>query len=206
VPGALLVVLALSGCEDRARPWSGDPDGGVVDESEPFLPRDPDAPLYPDAGGEPADAAPVAEPLGASRAGGLWVSCYRGFAPEGHPLGDVTRLGLLCGPANGMRMQGDTGQGEVGEGRPPSAHPMKAKKGSCYRIFAVAEASVRDLDVTVRSSRQSRLTTDDSDDHWPILEPERPFCTFADDAFTVDVTAGAGSGRYALQIWELPPR
>jgi hypothetical protein len=172
----------------------------VRDESQPFL-IPSQGPLFGDAGVE--DAGEETDP--SSRAGGLWVSCYARFAPSGQPLADVTRLGLLCGPPNGMRRLGDAFEGSVTPGGKPGTHSMHARKGACYRIFAIAEDSVRDLDVTVRSSRDSRLATDNTDDAWPIVEPERPFCTFADDTFTVELSSGAGAGRYAAEVWELRP-
>jgi hypothetical protein len=149
--------------------------------------------------------APSAAEEAANSAGGLWVSCYQGFEPGERAAADVARLGLLCGPPNGMRRVGDTLTGSVEPGKKASAHPLKARAGACYRIFAVADDGVQDLDVIVRSSRGSRLSTDDTDDRWPIVEPERPFCTFANDNFTVELSAEAGAGRYAAELWELPP-
>ena len=205
--GATLLA-SLAGCE-RARPWDGPLDGSVRDESRPFLPNGPDGSWLPD-GGNATDASPASDAgtgLPPSPVGGLWVSCYGNFHPSGHPLRDVTRLGLLCGPANGMTLlTTEPFEGKVAETERPSVHRFAARRGECYRIFAVAERSVADLDVTVRSSRGSRLAQDHSEDGWPILDPERPFCTFDDDTFKVLLAARRGAGRYAAQVWRLPAR
>jgi hypothetical protein len=186
----------------------------VIDESKPFLPHSAEAPLLGDAsfaheeehdaGDDAASEAPAVT-AAPSRVGGSWVSCYGGFAPGAEPLADVTRLGLLCGPINGMRRVGGM-QGTIRAGpRPPKPqHDFKVATGACYRVFAVAADPVVDLDVTVLSSRGSRLVSDNSEDRWPIVEPERPFCSFEDDVFGITLESKSGSGNYALEVWMLP--
>ncbi|RLB53102.1 MAG: hypothetical protein DRI90_21505 [Deltaproteobacteria bacterium] len=208
--------LAASGCSKADPPWSHQPDGSVVDESEPFLPGDRSGPWLGDASignKKPSDGGTDGSTHSAtvSRVGGLWVSCYGRFRPSGDPRKDVTRLGLMCGPVNGMTQQGDTLEGEVKAGAGPPGQPgsptvtgqFEAQAGGCYRIFAVAAPPITDLDVTVRSSRGSHLTSDQTEDSWPIVDPERPFCSFDDDTFRVEVSAKGGAGRFALQVWTL---
>jgi hypothetical protein len=95
-------------------------------------------------------------------------------------------------------------EGKVARAGPPSTHRFQARRGECYRLFAVAGRGVTDLDVAVRSSRGSRVAKDHGEDRWPVVHPERPFCTFDDDTFTVQFTAGRGAGSYAAQVWRLP--
>jgi hypothetical protein len=111
----------------------------------------------------------------------------------------------MCGPPNGMSLV--NAQPMTGQVRPPgeaTGHRFQAKRGECYRIFAVGTSSVGNLDVTVRSSRGSRLAADDSEDSWPIVEPDRPICTFDDDTFTVELSSRDGRGAYAAEVWRLP--
>ena len=213
----LAICLSLAcGCDEQPRPWRGQPRGELVDESKPFLPGAQRQPLLGDAGlgafaSEAGQDVPevVEDPLRSrvSRVGGLWTSCYARFEPTEQPLKDVTRLGLMCGPLNGMTQIGGTFRGEL-KGAAAARHTFSARAGDCYRLFAVA-AKVEDLDVVVLSSRGSRLTSDQTDDNWPIVDPERPFCTFDDDTFTVELSSerrggdGARGGPYALQIWKL---
>ncbi|MBI4701637.1 MAG: hypothetical protein HY744_10850 [Deltaproteobacteria bacterium] len=204
----LLAALLLASCRERPRPWEAAADGAAAPPVEPFLPAPADASWLGDggllgtAGGEGGGPA---TPL--RRLGGLWVGCHDGFRPSGEPVKDVTRLSLMCGPANGMQPLSDQPlTGRVQAGEPPVRHRFQAVEGECYRIFAVAEPSAAGLDVTVRSSRGSRLAGTWSEPGWPIVEPDRPFCTFAAGTFVVEVTARQGSGPYALQIWRLPAR
>jgi hypothetical protein len=138
------------------------------------------------------------------RVGGPWVRCYGNFRLGGEPLKDVTRLGLMCGPANGMRRISKAPiEGEVLEGGEPVVAPLSAKKGECYRVFAVAEPSVRDLDVNVRSSRGASIAADHGEDAWPIVQPDRPFCPLEDDALSIELSARRGKGKVAAEVWAL---
>lgn len=136
--------------------------------------------------------------------GGGWVKCHEGLSLSGDPVKDVTRLGLLCGPSNGMRRK--TKQaivGLVGEHEPPVVTTIQSARGACYRIFAAADAQVGELDVTVRSSRDVGVAADHGAGRLAIVQPDRPFCTFADETFTVEVSARRGSGRFAAEVWAL---
>jgi hypothetical protein len=202
-------VVALSGlgCEHKARPWDA-PDAG----GPPLTQAPPPRPLafgFEDGGDALADGgvgggARAEEPTLPVRVGGPWVRCYGGFHPSGEPLKDVTRLSLLCGPENGMkRLSREPLTGTVSAGGPPVSETFEAYRGACYRVFAVAEASVADLDVVVRSSRGSAIAADHGEDSWPIVQPDRPFCALEDDHYTVEVTAKRGSGRFAAEVWML---
>ena len=202
---AALMLATTSACEPRQRPWQGQPDGGVIDESEPFLAPAKDASTwlgdasFADAG---ADPVPLPLPRSVSRVGGLWVSCYGKFQPTGSPLDAVTKLGLMCGPVNGMQQLGTTFEGSASASA--SKHTFAVKSGECYRVFAVAAASVDDLDVVVKSGRGTRLSADQTEDRWPIVDPERPLCSFEDDTFVAEVSSRKGRGAFALQVWRLP--
>lgn len=197
---ALLVAALLPGC-DEPRAWDGVPGGGVVDESRPFLGAAPDASWLGD-GAAPTTTSEVEDMRRVSPVGGLWVTCHGGFVATGEPERDLHRLTLMCGPVNGMSPHGDLLRGEVGGGE-PAAFSFEARDGHCYRIFAVAEAAVVDLNVAVLGSRGSRVAGDHGRDRWLIVHPDRPFCSFGDEPFTVEVTSGEGKGRFVGQIWSL---
>jgi hypothetical protein len=160
----------------------------------------------PDAGaggalGQRAEAPVEAAPV---RVGGPWVGCYGNFRLSGEPLKDMTRLSLLCGPSNGMRrLSKDALEGTVAEGQPPVSARVKLVQGACYRVFAVADRGVADLDVAVRSSRGAVIASDGGDDAWPMVQPDRPFCALEDDDATVEISARKGAGRFAMEVWVL---
>jgi hypothetical protein len=214
---AAAAAIGLAGCREQAHPWDqGDAEAppspaaaaaSATASAEPHLlpqpleepgeagalPPDDDAGLPPDE--------PPAPPV---RVGGPWVRCYGNFRPAGDPVKDVTRLSLLCGPENGMRRLSKAPfEGTAAEGAPPVTTSFEARRGECYRVFAVAEPSVGDLDVTVESSRGAPIAADHGEDAWPIVQPDRPFCPLGDDRLAVSVAARKGHGRFAAEIWVL---
>jgi hypothetical protein len=203
-PGWILVgaaALAGAGCEHRSHPWD-QPDASATATSAAPPPLGlPPAITSAAASGSTAPEEAPAVPV---RVGGPWVRCYGGFHPAGDPVKDVTRLSVLCGPENGMkRLSKAPLQGTLTEGGPGVTETFEARRGECYRVFAVAERTVSDLDVVVRSSRGSALAADHGEDAWPIVQPDRPFCALEDDRYTVEVSTKHGGGRFAAEVWVL---
>jgi hypothetical protein len=219
-----LVAALAAGCQPRARPWDQGDAGAEAarpPSAEPtsMLPR----PSPADTGAAPDDPAPDESAAAAAasvasvasederrtatppvRIGGPWVRCYGSFHPAGDPVKDVTRLALLCGPENGMRRLSKAPfEGAVAEGAPGITTTFEARRGECYRVFAVADAGVTDLDVTVHSSRGAPVAADHGEDAWPIVQPDRPFCPLEKDVYTLEIAAHRGRGRFAAEVWVL---
>lgn len=206
---AALLLVAVAGCEGRARPWGGDREAGSAWQAPPSLPSAAGLVPIADAG---ADAEAADEPFGTGadgrplpvRVGGPWVRCYGHFQPSDDPVKDVTRLSLLCGPATGMERVGKTPfEADVAEGDAPATFAVRAALGECFRVFAVGGPGVRDLDVVVRSSRGAPVAADHGDDRWPVVQPDRPFCMLEDDTLSIEIGARAGRGHAAAEVWRL---
>jgi hypothetical protein len=214
---AISVALALAalayGCRERVHPW----DQGDTEPPTSSFARDGGA-LLPglrasgnaatanesDGDGGADEDDKVRAPTPPVRVGGPWVRCYGNFQPSGEPVKDVTRLSLLCGPENGMRrFSKQPLEGSVEEGGRPVSETFEVHRGECYRVFAVAEPAVLDLDATVHSSRGATVAADHSEDSWPIAQPDRPFCPLEDDHYTVEISAHRGRGRFAAEVWAL---
>lgn len=135
--------------------------------------------------------------------GGLWVGCYAHFRPTSTPLQDVTRLGLLCGPANGLHPIAPAHQGTLIEGGSIDIlFPLE--QGQCVRAFGVSEAGLSDLDLTLLDPQGTPLGSDQIEDRWPILPPDGTLCVATSGRFQLRVTARKGSGAFAAQLWLLP--
>ncbi len=215
----LVAAVMLSGCERKRRPWEGNPDGRVVSESRPFLPgsvRPPregswlpglsSALAEPSASdGSDGQAGPnddlAKPPQAIAKGGGLWRSCAAKFSPSSTPRRDVERLAALCGPPNGMEPVGEALEGIASS--TTVVHALPVKRGACYRVFAIGEASIEGLNVTVVSVRGSRLAGVDDAGRVVMVEAERPFCSFATETVNLELSARAGKGHYALRVFEL---
>lgn len=171
----------------------------VVDASPPAAELGSSSPPSADSAVAPAPASASARP---PPIGGTWVACYGRFRPTSTPERDVLRLGLLCGPANGMKQLGPVLQGEATEGG--VEHAFEAKAGECFRLFAVADAGVSSLAVELRDPKGLPLAADHDADRWPVVNPDGPICVMDDGRYTVRVRARRGAGQYALTVWRLP--
>jgi hypothetical protein len=126
---------------------------------------------------------------------------------------DVVRLGMICGPASGMTKLGETHVGQLSEDKPTASVHFKAVRSACYRVFAAVSGSGSDpieLDLSLLSSRQSRLAQDRMTGSWAVLDADKAICTFADDTFELHIEADdsalARSLEWAAEIWKLPPQ
>ncbi len=207
---SLLVPTAL-GCHDRdqARPTAAS-DGSGLDRADASAQPSGSAAAASASSAEPAPPTSAAEaaPSGdsglrhAAPVGGNWLKCYAEFQPRTRPELDVMRLGLMCGPSNGMKKLTAAPEADIREGD-KREHRWRASVGDCYRIFAVASPDVKDLDVEVLDPKGKRIAFDTSDDRWPVVNADGAFCAFEDGDYRALVKAQRGSGRYAMEIWRL---
>lgn len=190
-----LLALGLLACDRPSTGVTASP------SARPSASAAPSASSAAPSASSASSAAPTASaPVGA---GGPWVGCYGGFRPGSTPLRDVTRVGLLCGPANGMRPVAPAWEGRLDEGA-QREHVFSVERGQCVRAFAVGDGNIRDLDLTLLDPRASALGADSIDDRWPILPPDGTICALSDGPHTLRVAARKGSGSYAAQVWLLP--
>ena len=194
--GSLLcVALGLAGCREPAPT----PTPAPAASSAPAPPEPPPS-AAPAVSALPPVPSPALDAGGPAPSGGNWLKCYAQFQPRTRPDLDVMRLGLMCGPSNGMRKVAesqDTASSDAKE------HRFQAESGDCYRVFAVAEPGVEDLDVEVLSPQGARVAFDTSDDRWPVVKPDGPFCVFDPGEYRAVVRAQRGQGRYNIEIWRL---
>lgn len=151
------------------------------------------ATLPPDDGlGDPAAAA----------VGGTWTECYRSFSPSGSPRAALGRLTRGCGPTGGMRAVTPITEGSQTEKDPVDRYTFYVPKaGACYRVYAVGEPTVADLDLLVRGPDGQDVAADVTNDPFPVLPPAGPLCFDTPGLYMLEVSVFRGQGRYALQVW-----
>jgi len=179
-------VLAID-CDSQGYPWENQ-----------GPPPTATAALQPPS--EPVASAPPEDDALGPR-GGLFKTCADGLQAELDPIRDVTRLITSCAQSTGMsRVFEAPLEGAITQESAAVVFEFQMVRGQCYRLFAVASPGIGDLGVEVRSSRGTVLASDHRSDRVAIVQPDRPFCSLADDAGTVVVTAASGSGAFALDL------
>ena len=143
--------------------------------------------------------------------GGLWLACHAGFRAEGNdPVPEVMRLGLSCGPQNGMRRRGGTLRGEVSAQGTPARRRFPVLAGECFRLVIVGQASLASWKVALtlpdRAAIEVAVASEDGRPGYAVVERERPFCATTGGGAELVVTAEVGAGTFAAQIWGMPPR
>jgi hypothetical protein len=77
-------------------------------------------------------------------------------------------------------------------------------KGQCYRLFAVADSTIHDIDIVILRNG-SILGTDDMAQPVAIIQGKEPFCPLDDANYSFDVKVkGEGKGAYTFGIWTRP--
>ena len=88
-----------------------------------------------------------------------------------------------------------------GEGDRPEQLAFRARRGRCYRAFAVGAPNVIDLDVAVYDPRGNLAAGDVSPDRFPVVPPRAPLCVDRSGVYRLVVGVTRGHGDYRLQIW-----
>lgn len=112
------------------------------------------------------------------------------------------RLGMVCGPVNGLTLL-RTFRGAVDENQPPSTggHRWDAERGDCFRVFAVGEAPIEDLEVEVSRPHGAGVVLENQNRRWVLVAGDRPFCSSEPGEFVARVSTHGGRGQYALSVW-----
>lgn len=136
------------------------------------------------------------------RKGGIWSECYSAFAPSGSPKEDLARLTRSCGSTGGMQAVTAVTTAEQNEKDPADRYTFFVPSaGACYRVYAVADRNVQDLDVLLRGPDGQDVTGDMSHDAFPVTPPAGPICFDTPGLYMLEVSVFRGAGRYALQVW-----
>ncbi|MBK8994990.1 MAG: hypothetical protein IPM35_04455 [Myxococcales bacterium] len=151
----------------------------------------------------PPTGGPAAETAeGDAPKGGVWSECYSTFSPTGSPKEDLARLTRSCGPTGGMQAVTRVQTAEQSERDPADRYTFYVPaSGACYRVYAVGDRNVLDLDVLLRGPDGEDVTGDMSHDAFPVTPPAGPICFDVPGLYMLEVSVFRGSGRYALQVW-----
>jgi hypothetical protein len=131
-----------------------------------------------------------------------WSKCYEFFIATGDPTVDIGLLGRECGSRNNQRAVTPVREGKQSESDAVDRFTFTAGgDGKCYRVFAVGERGVRDLDVQLVGPDGEMVASDMTKGPYPVVPAREPACLPRKGIYTVEVSVYRGSGRYAVQVW-----
>jgi hypothetical protein len=131
-----------------------------------------------------------------------WAGCHQSFKATGKDVSkDVAAMSGACKAPTKMKAMGKTLTGKQADQDAPQSFPFDAKANHCYRVYAQAADSIKDLDVVVKDSAGIIVGQDSTDDPSPVVLEDGAVCFSKDDKASVVVSVGMGKGNYALQIW-----
>lgn len=134
--------------------------------------------------------------------GGLWSACYDTFSPSGSVRGDIARLTRSCGPTGGMRAVTPVTVAQQSDRDPVDRYTFYVPRaGACYRVYAVGDRGIADLDLLIRGPSGEDFVADLTHDAFPVLPPQSPLCFDGAGLYMLEVSVFRGSGSYALQVW-----
>lgn len=137
-----------------------------------------------------------------ARSGDGWTDCYAGFEPSSDPVSDLARLTAACAAPARMRPVTPVHVGHAAdEGAPPEKLAFRARRGRCYRAFAVGAPDALDVDVALYDPEGRIAAGDVSRDRFPVVPPRGPLCAPRSGVYTVAIAITRGRGDYVFQIW-----
>lgn len=140
-----------------------------------------------------ADAGPA--PSGAN-----WGRCALHFTPRGQPALGVMRLGLMCGPSNGMRrMPADQLRRDGGAGRVELG--FRANAGECFRLLVVGGRGSGRLEARLLDAEGKPVARQSGRRRWTMLALDGPVCL--DSSGRYRAVVHAERGPLAVQLWRL---
>jgi hypothetical protein len=132
-----------------------------------------------------------------------WSACATGHRAGTDPVRSIERLGLLCGPSNGMVQQPPRSEGPLSESGDEGTFEWRGRVGRCYRLV-VAATAVADLEVELIGPDGSSVDLVNSDASWALVPATGALCVAREGGYAAKVRTHGGSGRYALDLWRLP--
>ena len=165
--------------------------GGADTSAQPATPR----PAGPLAATKP-DSDKVTWKRGAALA-----SCHNDVKTGVDLVAGVTAMAQGCAALTKMHPTGQTVQGTRQNLDAAQTIPLHAEANHCYRVYGLSDPSLQDLDIAVIDSAGKSAGEDGSDSPDAVVLEDGEICFSQADDVKVNVAAGSGGGKFAVQIW-----
>ncbi len=131
--------------------------------------------------------------------------CYKTVGFSGQHDKDYAALIEKCGTPTGMLEYVKPATGKLHSVKDAvDSFTMVMSKGSCYRLFAVGDQTIHDIDVVILRNG-AILGSGAMTQPVEIIQGSAPFCPEDDGNYSFDVKVkGDGKGAYTFGVWVRP--
>lgn len=140
------------------------------------------------------------------KATGGAAKCWQTVSLSGDADEDYQQIAAKCGTATGAVAYVKPASGKLHSVKDKrDTYALHLQGGLCYRYFAVADGTVKDLDILILQAKGALVGDDKTTGPVAIIEMEKPWCQDrdVDYQFALEVD-GAGTGRYVFGVWAQP--
>ncbi len=130
-----------------------------------------------------------------------YAKCHNDVKTGADLVAGVKAMGQACASAMGLKPLGDVTQDKYKKDDPAHSLPLHAEAGKCYRVYGLSEDALQDLDIAIMDSAGKSCGEDGSDSPDAVVLESGMICFTVADDVKVNVAAGSGAGKYAVQIW-----
>ena len=133
-----------------------------------------------------------------------YASCHNAYKPTSNDQNVAADLDAMvkgCVEVTKMKVVGAALTGELSESKPPMTFPLGVQAGKCYRVYGMSQSTMQDFDIALIDSAGALVSEDTTDDVSPVVVEDGKVCFKVADAVTIRASAGAGTGKFALQVW-----
>lgn len=128
-------------------------------------------------------------------------TCHTNAKGDGDLVADVTAMGTGCVPTMHQVGQPTSGEGVASTSSMLKQIPFSAHANHCYRVFGLAQGSVKDLDIAVTDSAGKACGEDLNDNNDAIVLEDASICFKVDDNVNINVAVATGSGKWTVEVW-----
>ncbi len=184
---AVIALVSLLGCG-----------GGAADTTAPTTPK---ASTPSDKAASPSLPSKPDSDKVTWKKDATFAKCHNDVQTGKDLSAGVTAMAQGCASLMKMHQVGKTVQGSRQNLDPAQTIPLHVEANHCYRIYGLSEDSLQDLDIAVIDSAGKSAGEDGSDSPDAVVLEDGELCFTQADDVKVNVAAGNGGGKFALEIW-----
>lgn len=130
-----------------------------------------------------------------------FAKCHNDVKTGADLVAGVTAMAQGCASLMKMHQVGQAVQDTYKAMDPAHVIPLHAEAGHCYRVYGLSEDSLQDLDIAMMDSQGKSAGEDGSDGPDAVVLEDGEICFSQADDVKINVAAGSGQGKYAVEIW-----